>query len=307
MSIGWVGASVRARLLLRRRLGSERVSDLARRGTLREALLGLTGTAYGRDLDPNADLEAAQRAVAAATLLHLRLLSGWLPPGGADFLRSLAAWFELVNVEDRLAYLHGAELRPAFDIGGLASAWPRASRAVTPVELREALAASSWGDPGGTTPEEMHLGLRSSWAARASGDAPELHELVAGGLALLLARELFVTGRPVEMLLHLRASDVGSDWEDARTFGELTQALPLRARWVLAGIDGPGELWKAELHWWARVEGDGRRLVERSRPGRAEITGAVLLLAVDAWRTAAALAAAAAGGADIGEVLGATE
>ena len=130
MSIGWVGASTRARLLLRRRIGAERAAQLARSLSLPEALLGLTGTAYGRELDPGLELEDAQREVAAATLLHFRLLAGWLPPGSAEFLRSLVGWYELVNVEDRLAYLHGAELRQPFDLGGLASVWPRASRIV---------------------------------------------------------------------------------------------------------------------------------------------------------------------------------
>jgi hypothetical protein len=303
VSIGWVAASVRARLLLRRRIGRERASHLARTSSLRDALLGLTGTAYGRELDPALGLEAAQRTVAAATLLHLRLLSGWLPPGRAEFLRALAAWFELVNVEDRLAYLHGAELRAPFDLGGLASAWPKASHAVSPLELREALAASAWGDPGGERPEEIHLGLRASWALRVLADVPELGHLVAGALALLLGRELFVTGRPVELLLGRHVSAVGSGWEHARTFAELHAALPPRAAWVLEGVEGPEGLWRAEVAWWARAERDGEELVRRSREGRASVAGAVLLLAVDAWRTASALTAAAAGGAEVEEAL----
>lgn len=303
MSIGWVGAGVRSRLLLHRRLGRERTLEIARTPSLREALLGLTGSAYGRELDPEMSLEHAQWHVAAATLLHLRVLSGWLPPGSSEFLRALAAWYELANVEDRLAYLHGAELRPPFDLGGLASAWPRASRAATPVELRQALAASAWGDPGGESPEEMHLGLRVSWAERVLADTPEIRDLVAGALALLLARELFVTGRPVELLLRPPSSAVGSGWAYARTFEALAEGLPDHARWVLDGIDGPDQLWRAEVRWWARVEHDGTRLLRRSVNDRPGVTGAVLLLAADAWRTAAALAAAAGGGADLTEVL----
>jgi hypothetical protein len=303
MSIGWVGASVRARLLLRRRIGPERAARLASSRSLRDALLGLAGTAYGRELDPGVDLEAAQRAVAASTLLHLRLLSGWLPPGRAELLRSLGAWYELRNVEDRLAYLNGAELRAPFDLGGLASAWPGASQALSPVELREALARSAWGDPGGESTEEIHLGLRVSWASRVLAVAPEIRDLVAGALALLLARELFVTGRPVELLLTPRIASVGSDWALARTFDELAALLPAQASWALRGIDGPNQLWAAEVGWWARVEEEGEKLVRRSRAGRDAVAGAVLLLAVDTWRTAAALAGAQGGGADVGEVL----
>lgn len=303
MSIGWVGASVRARLLLRRRIGSERAAQLARSPSLRDALLGLAGTAYGRELEPGLSLEASQRAVAAATLLHLRLLSGWLPPGRAEFLRALAAWYELANVEDRLAYLHGAELRPPFELGGLASAWPRASQVVSAVELRDALRSSAWGDPGGDSAEEVHLGLRASWAGRLLADVPEIRNLVAGALALLLGRELFVTGRPVELLLKPHVLALGSDWEQARTFEELAAGLPLQARWILDGIEGPGQLWQAEVRWWAQAERDGEKLVRRSREGRRGVTGAVLLLAADTWRTASALAAAAGGGAELAEVL----
>jgi len=303
MSAGWVGASVRSRLLLRRRLGRERIAQLARSRSLHEAIGGLMPTAYGRELEPGLDLEAAQRAVAASTLLHLRLLSGWLPPGGAEFLRSLAAWYELANVEDRLAYLLGADLRPPFDLGGLASAWPAASQAVDVTDLRRALATSAWGDPGGTRPDELHLALRASWANRVAASAPEVADLVAGGLALLVARELFVTGRPVELLLRRHLPALGIEWERAPTFTELAAALPPRAAWVLDEIDAPERLWQAELAWWRRVETDGRELMLRSSEGRAVVTGAVLQLAVDTWLTAAALAAAAAGGVGIEAVL----
>ena len=307
MSIGWVGASVRARLLLRRRIGQERALQLARSPSLRDAVLALTGTAYGRELEPGFNLEAAQLAVAAATLLHLRLLSGWLPPGSAEFLRALAAWYELVNVEDRLAYLQGAELRPPFELGGLASAWPRASHAGTSVELRDALTSSAWGDLGGDSTEEVHLGLRASWAGRVLAEVPEIGQLVAGALALFLGRELFVTGRPVELLLTSRLSAVGSAWREARTFEELAASLPPQASWALDGIEGPDQLWRAEVRWWARVEESGQKLVTRSRAGRAGVAGAVLLLAVDTWRTASALAAADEGGVELMEMLHASK
>lgn len=303
MSVAWVGASVRARLLLRRRIGREGAARLARSTSLREAILGLAGTAYGRELDPDLELEAAQRAVAAATLLHLRLLSGWLPPGGAEFLRALAAWFELCNVEDRLAYLNGAELRPPFDLGGLASAWPGASQAVTPAALRDALIHSAWGDPGGDSAEEVHLGLRAAWASRIAVAVPELEQLVAGALALLVGRELFVTGRPVELLLGRDVGSIGLAWKQARTFDQLAATLPTRAAWVLGGLHGPDDLWRAEVAWWSRAEREGEELARRSREGRAEVAGVVLLLAADTWRTAVALAAAAGGGADLEEAL----
>jgi hypothetical protein len=303
VTVSWVGASVRARLLLRRRVGHERAAQLARSPSLREALQGLAGTAYGRELEPGLDLESAQRAVAAANLLHLRLLSGWLPPGQAECRRSLAAWYELANVEDRLAYLRGGELRPPFVLGGLASAWPGASRTISPIELRGALARSAWGDPGGDTAADVHVGLRIAWARRVLAEVPELRDLAAGALVLFLARELFVTGRPVEHLLRPRIAAVGSGWAHAQTFEELAESLPAHAGWVLEGLARSEELWLAEVRWWGRAEALGWDLVTRLRASRGEVTGAAVLLAVDAWRTASALAAAAAGGAELTEAL----
>jgi hypothetical protein len=298
MSAGWVGASVRAQLLLQRRLGRERAAQLARSPSLREAIAGLMPTAYGRELEPGLGLEAAQRAVAASTLLHLRLLSGWLPPGGADFLRSLAAWYELVNVEDRLAYLLGADLRPPFDLGGLASAWPTASQAVDATELRRALASSAWGDPGGTRPDELHLALRASWAnrvvARAGGRRPRRR-----WPGPPRRTQLFVTNRPVELLLRQHHRPLG--WsEGAGTFAELAATLPPRAAWVLKDRRSRTAL-AAELAWWsasrrtakvrARVHGGRGRDGRRAPARRGHLADGV------------ALAAAAAGGVGIEAVL----
>jgi hypothetical protein len=89
----------------------------------------------------------------------------------------------------------------------------------------------------------------------------------------------------------------------ARTFAELAAGLPGRAAWVLEGIAEPEHLWRAEIGWWTRAEKDGRALVRVSREGQAVVTGVVLLLAADTWRTACALAAADRGGADLEEVL----
>jgi hypothetical protein len=252
VSAGWIAPGVRSRLLLRRRLGPERALAVAESPTLRDALPLLAGSAYARELDSNASLEEAQRAVAASVLLHLRLLAGWLPPGGAGLTRSLAAWFEIANVEDRLAYLAGAELRLPFDLGALATAWPSAEQAQTAAELRVALARSAWGDPGGETPETLALGLRIAWAQRVLGSVPELSRLVTGALALLVARELFVTGRPVEVMAPGAIPGLGAGWEAARTLRELVEALPGRAAWALgrAPLGGRGGL------------------VERARPGR---------------------------------------
>ncbi len=306
MSAGWIAAGVRARLLLRRRLGRERARAVADSSSLGDALALLAATGYAVELEPAHSLEEAQRAVARSVLFHLRLLAGWLPPGGAGLARALAAWFELVNIEERLAFLDGAELRQPFDLGALATAWPAAAQAQTPAELRSAIAASAWGDPGDEAAETVHFGLRLSWARRVLGAAPELSGLVAGGLALLVARELFVAGRPVELLAGGAIPALGPGWETARALGELVEGLPERAAWALAGIDEGERLWEAEAAWWERVEQEGERLARRPLEDRAVVEGVAALLAADAWRTSAALALAERGGPpELREALGA--
>ena len=193
MSAGWVAGSTRARLLLERRVGAGEARSLARARDLEDALARLAGTAYSAAATASPTLEDAQRAVASVFLLELRLLLGWLPRGSSELVRSLGAWFELVNVEDRLAYLRGSPLLPAYELGALASAWPRAAGAASPAELREALRASVWADPGGDDEATIHLGLRLAWARRIEARVPEARAWVGGALALVAARGV-VTG-----------------------------------------------------------------------------------------------------------------
>jgi hypothetical protein len=307
MSAGWVAGTVRARLLLRRRLGRERAVDVAACHSLRDGLALLAGSGYGPEVHAQQDLAEAQRAVAATLLLHLRVLAAWLPPSGAASLRALAAWFELVNIQDRLAYLLGDRLPKPFELGGLSTAWSRLSQAQSPSELRRALASSAWGDPGDESSERVHLALRLAWADRVLGAAPELSEVVSGGLALLTARELFAAGRPLELLATRPVPALDSTWQTARTFPELVERLPDRASWALAQVDRIDELWLAELAWWSRAQDVGRALLRSGGGRQAPVLGAVLLLAVDAWRTSAALEVAAANGpAELQEALNET-
>ena len=173
VSAAWVSGSVRARLLVaERRLGAEGARELAASPSLRDALVALGRSPYRREVSLELELEAAQRALAVKTLLDLRLLAGWLPRDALGLLRALAAWFELANLEDRIAYLDGAPLREPFELGSLAGAWPRAAEAQSIEELRQALAPTAWGDPGGETAAELGLGLRLAWARRVTDAAP---------------------------------------------------------------------------------------------------------------------------------------
>jgi hypothetical protein len=293
---GWVAGSVRARHMLARRIGREQASELAGSASVADALARLAGTAYGRSVRPGLGLAAAQRGVAETVLWHVRVLAGWVPPPALEPIRALAAWFELANLEDRLAFLTGAELQPPFELGGLARAWPRLAGAQSVAELRAGLARSPWGDPGGDQPAVIRLGLQLAWARRVLNAVPEAAAWAAGGAALVLARELFLAGRPAETLAALRPPGVGSRWAQADSLAALRAALPPAASWALADVGEPEELWRADAGWWRRVQEDAARLARHAQLGRATVIGSVALLGVDGWRTSGALEVAARGG-----------
>ena len=291
MSVGWVAGSTRARLLLENRVGRETTRRIARATGLGDATQMLAGSRLAGAATERT-LEAVQRAVADQFVLELRLLAGWLPAGAGGLIRALAGWFEIVNIEDRLAYLLGANLRTPLHLGALASAWPGVAASETPGDLRAALRSSAWGDPGEETPEAIHRGMRVAWARRVIRAAPEARAWAGAALALLLARERFLANTQWDALRLGSLPELGSGWMHTTTLAEFTSALPARVAFPLAGIDQPEELWRGELRWWRLVEADAEALVRRSREGRAVVVGAVALLAVDAVRTAAALASA---------------
>lgn len=294
MSAAWVSGSVRARLLVaERRLGAPGARELAGSATLRDALVALGRTPYRREISLELELDGAQRALAVKTLLDLRLLAGWLPQDALTLLRALAGWYELANLEDRMAYLDGAPLRQPFELGGLASAWPRAAEAQSLEELRQALAPTAWGDPGGETPAELGLGLRLAWAHRIADVVPAARPWAAGATALLVASTVFVAGRPVEALPLPPLRLLGQGWQSAGTFERFKDALPADAAWALDGAESPEQLWRAEARWWSRVEDQAARLLRGSPAGPEVVVGAAALLAADAHRASSALAAAA--------------
>ncbi len=296
MSAGLVAASVRARLLLERRAGAEKALAVSRTSSLRAALVALAGTVYAPTaLD--ATLEEAQRAIAACTALQLRVLAAWLPPGGAVGLRSLAAWFELANIEDRLAYFAGGDLRPPFELGVLSSVWEAAGSAQSAEELRRLLASSSWGDPGSDDPQEIQLALRLAWAHRVAAQVREAQVWAAGAVAILLAEEMLVGEFRTDSALRRRA-ELGSAWPGATTIAELRAQLPGRAAWALEGIEEPAELWRAELRWWRRVGTEAWAMVHGPLGSGDVVVGTIALLALDAVRMATALAVATQGGSE---------
>ncbi|MFJ7910486.1 hypothetical protein [Kitasatospora sp. NPDC096204] len=179
----------------------------------------------------------------------------------------------------------------------MATAWRRVERARTPGEVRAALAASAWGDPGGEDPATVAVVLRMVAAARTAETVPPARRWAQGRAALLTARSLFVAGRhlPAEAAREagrlLRPGAV-----EAASFEEFRQRMDPAAAWAVAGLDGSDELWRAEARWWEVLEQDGRELLRDSRYGLAPVVGAVAVLSADAWRVRAALELAERGG-----------
>ena len=273
MSAGWVAGSVRAKALVRRRLGAGAARRLAACGSLGDALRMLAATPYGASIRPEQALAAAQHEVAGTLLWDLRVLAGWLPRDGVRLLRTLGAWFEMANVDELLQAIAGRPAEPEFRLGALAISWPRLRQAASYTDLRAALAASAWRDPGGQTAQAVRLGMRTRWAAWVAELGDPARTWAAGAAVLL-----------------------GGRAARAATLGELAGSLPRQSRWVLTGITSPAGLWRAEAAVMSRVEQDGLRLLRASGPGREAVLGAVAVMTCDAWRIRAALGLAARGG-----------
>ncbi|MFH9860421.1 hypothetical protein [Streptomyces sp. NPDC017202] len=305
----------RARALRTRCLGAEGVGQVASARELDDALRYLAATPYRRDITPGTTPAEAQRAVSATLLWHLRVLAGWQPADGAHAVRALAAGFEISNTEHRLRALTadpepsgGQRLQPPpYRLGALAIAWKRVAATRSPPELRAALAASAWGDPGGDSPAAIATGMRVAAALRLAAAVPDARRWAAARLALLLGRETFVVGRRVpDVPAHRAARLLGPRAVAAGSYAEFRQALPATAGWLLEDVEDAADLWRAEARWWDAVEQDGRELLRRARFGPRPVVGAAALLSADAWRTRGALELAARGGGPgdrAGEVL----
>ena len=295
MKPAWTAGVTRARLLLSRRIGPGLASTVAGSPSLADGLAVLAGSAYGERVRAGQDLATAERGVAETLLWHVRILAGWLPAGGAALVRALAGWFELANIDARLAAIAGDGREPApFVLGTLATAWDAAEQARTIEDVADAVAGSAWALPRAHSAAELAIGLRVAWGRRVAEAAPEAADWVAGAVALLLVRELLVarSSKYTEQLR--RYPGIDDRALGAGTIAEVRDAVGGRAGWALATITEPDELWKAELSWWDRVAEDCRSLLRRS-DDEAVVLAAVALLAVDAQLTARALRAAAQG------------
>lgn len=297
MSVGWVAGTVRARAMTRRRLGAVAVRELAASPSVDVALLALANTPYGHDVRESRTLADAQRAVVAAVVWNVRVLSGWVPRDGVTILRVLLGAVEVANVEDHLLRLAGEESPSPYRLGGLATAWPRVARTASADEVRRVLTGSPWGDPGNATPRAVGLAMRTSLADRTMAAVPAAGAWAAGAVALLVAREVVVGRRQLPARAQIAAARVvGPLACSAGTLPELASVLPTSARWALDGVREPGDLWQAEARWWARVERDGFAFARSATADPQVLVGTVAVMAADAWRVRAALELAARGG-----------
>lgn len=300
MTVGWVASSVRARAMTCRRLGRTAADSLAVSPSLEAATSSLARTPYGHDVRQGQTLAEVQRAVVATVLWNMRVMAGWTPREGATILRVLLAGLEVANVEGHLHRLAGGDAPQPYQLGGLATAWPRLAHTTSVEELCHVLATSRWGDPGSRTPRDIGLAMRTTIADQTLAAVPAAGAWAAGATALLVARTVVLERRELPASARLAASRVlGPAAISASTLSELASALPHVAAWALADVHEANNLWQAEARWWTRVEQDGFALVRRARAGPEVLVGTVALMATDAWRVRAALELAARGGAPL--------
>jgi len=287
MTAGWVAGAVRAKAMARRVLGAEAARQVAASRSLPEAQRILQSTPLRDAAEAGLSLASAQHAVAATLLWDLRVLAGWLPRDGVSLLRLLAGWFEIANVDELLQAEAGRPAGPEFQLGALATAWPRLSEAGSAAELRRALAASAWGDPGGDTSRDIRLAMRANWAARVAA---------SGGQARTWATAAAVVLRSAEPSARAAAAAGGRAGGYSRPSAAARLPNPGRPRTSAAEAAAATEPWQAEAGWWHRVEGEGRVLLRSSATDSSPVLGAVAVMAADARRVRAALASAARGG-----------
>ena len=300
MGAGWTTGGVRARALLRRRLGVSGARRLAGCASLADAVIALRQGPYRHDVQPGQELEEAEHAVTATLLWNLRVLAGWQPRAGAEVVRLLAGWFEIANTVDHARALVGHQAPRFYRLGTLASAWPRLSVTSSPNELRAALTASVWGDPGGSTAAAIAVAMPVAWADRICAAVPDAALWAAGRAAQLVARQRFLLGQELTAAVARRVARVlGARALEAGSWVVFGRALQARARWALAEVAEPAQLWRAETRWWVQVEREGFALLRQPRFGVGSLVGCVAVLAADAWRVRAALQIAARGGREL--------
>jgi hypothetical protein len=209
-------------------------------------------------------------------------------------VQALAAWFEIANIEERLAYLAGETHESPYELGRLEVAWPAVSAATTRDDIRLALAGSAWRSPPSSDASSIVMWLRFRWAEWVAVAVPQAAAWSASASTLLAARAMFAEPGSVEAMPP-HPYGLPPSWREAADLEELRAMTARQTAWILDGIPQVSELWRAEAAWWSRVRRDASEALVRSRFGPDVVVAAVALLAYDAWLTRAAVAAAARG------------
>ncbi len=306
MSAAWTAGCTRARALATRRIGVRSAQQLAASPSLEAAVATLSASPYGYAVSPGQRLAEAQHAVAETLLWNLRVLAGWLPAPGARVLRALAGWFEIANVDEKVRALQDGGAGPLFRLGGLATAWPRLEATENLGEVRRVLATSAWRDPGGGDARSIRQQMLASWAARVGAAVPQTRSWVRPAAALLTVKTLLLEHQSLSdgAAAALDSALPGAAAVDEHNLPTLLSRLPPAERELLAGCAEASSrdadelalaLWRAELGWWRRVEGDAFAMLRQSGLDSTPVVAAAAVLAVDAWRARSALAMAASG------------
>ena len=267
MSAGWVAGTVRARGLVAGLPGAAAAAEVASATSLKDAVSLLAPTVYGEHVHAVESLVEAEREVSRAMLWQLRVLAGWLPLGGSEIVRSLAGWFEIRVIEERLAALRGEAVPSRYVMGRLGVVARRVAAAATVDAVRRVLADSTWHQPRDMTRQEVHAHLTARWGERVHHDVPQAQAWVDAAVAVAAMRDA-----RAKQALRSGATQDGGRMPD------------------VAGI------WRAERQWWDAVGASAERML-RSRIGTPEVVvGACALMAVDAHRIVTALELAERGG-----------
>lgn len=297
MKADWVAASMRARSMAQRRAGAGTARAVAAQPTVDDALSLLRDSSYAQRLAGATDLGAAERAIRESVLWQLRVLAGWLPASGTALARAAAGTFEIENIMALALQLDGGPRAPEpYDLGSLATAWPRLRSAGSSKELAEILHASTWGKVDASDQGPLRDSLTVAWALRLASTAPAARPWCGAACVLIAARGLDVDGvAPAQPLLRSLRPVLGHSWETADGIEAFASALPPSLKSVFRDVGSPQDLWRAEARACATVEKDGFGLLRGHLPGPEVVLGAIAVLAMDAWRIRVALAAAAAG------------
>ena len=305
LSPGWVAGSVRARHMLARRLGRGRVgarpAPVARRGAG-----ALAGSAYGRALPPghgprrrpargrgdDALARARARGLDAAARRSSR--SARSPPGSRSPTSTTASPIS-----------RGADGRRRSSSAASSTRGRASPGAQSAGELRAVLVGHAVGRPG-------HRRCRrgSRWRCACRGRRRVLDAVDGGGgvggrrrraAAGPRAAARRPAGRRALSARARPASDRAGRRRRRRRGAARGACRPRRVGPRGASTSRPSS-GAAEGAWWRRVEADAERLARSAHLGRRGArSGSVVLLGVDAWRTAAALEAAARGGRGVGD------